>query len=459
MVLHTVVALVVALHVQQAPPPQTPAPKTTGTTPSACLTEVREYVAKRTAALAPAPDLSGMTIDEVRAMAQTQAWKDRGAAASEISRHRVAMAKECISKFDAAAVTGADIVRMIELHNEMSGTEGTTDALSSLVGRAMALTSLSESDTAFVLLSAVRTGLREPKGDARNARLESYVDRLDKLSHAVIESKIAAHSSMNSYYRGDVIDAGIIKHSTWLIDTGKTLTPELRKRFGSTILSAYANMAEAWAGQGMNAQAIDLLKRGPKDWPEVPSAESRLKSTLDRYLLTDGPAPSIVGPVWLNTPEGTKQIDMKGHVTLLEFTAWWCGPCKESYPGINRLRERFGKDGFRVLLATQLYGYFEKEGLPDRSLPAAREIDLDRDYFAHYKLDVPVVIGPRYESKLVDGKSVTVRDPNDVAYRVGGIPQIHIIDKQGRIRLIMVGYDDANEPKLAKFIEELLKEK
>ena len=33
-----------------------------------------------------------------------------------------------------------------------------------------------------------------------------------------------------------------------------------------------------------------------------------------------------------------------------------------------------------------------------------------------------------------------------------------MIDKKGRIRLVMVGYDDANEPKLAKMIEDLLKE-
>ena len=54
---------------------------------------------------------------------------------------------------------------------------------------------------------------------------------------------------------------------------------------------------------------------------------------------------------------------------------------------------------------------------------------------------------------------VIVRETNDENYRVGGIPQIHLIDRQGRIRLIMVGYDDANEPKLAKFIAALLAEK
>jgi len=35
-------------------------------------------------------------------------------------------------------------------------------------------------------------------------------------------------------------------------------------------------------------------------------------------------------------------IPMTGAVTLLEFTAHWCGPCKESYPGINRLLEKYG---------------------------------------------------------------------------------------------------------------------
>jgi hypothetical protein len=42
---------------------------------------------------------------------------------------------------------------------------------------------------------------------------------------------------------------------------------------------------------------------------------------------------------------------------------------------------------------------------------------------------------------------------------VGGIPQIVAIDKAGKIRLIMVGYDDANEEKLAAFLKSLLDEK
>jgi hypothetical protein len=50
-------------------------------------------------------------------------------------------------------------------------------------------------------------------------------------------------------------------------------------------------------------------------------------------------------------------------------------------------------------------------------------------------------------------------DRNFAAYKVGGIPQIHLLDKHGRLRLIMTGYDDENEAKLVTIIEDLLKEK
>jgi hypothetical protein len=50
-------------------------------------------------------------------------------------------------------------------------------------------------------------------------------------------------------------------------------------------------------------------------------------------------------------------------------------------------------------------------------------------------------------------------DPNEAAYKVGGIPQINILDARGNIRLIMIGYDDANEERLGAFIEKLLAEK
>ena len=78
-------------------------------------------------------------------------------------------------------------------------------------------------DRAVVLAQAVRSGLREPKSPERNARLEAYIDELDRLPESVFEQKFIAHNALNNYYRADDIDDGIIKHSTWIIDASQNV--------------------------------------------------------------------------------------------------------------------------------------------------------------------------------------------------------------------------------------------
>jgi hypothetical protein len=121
---------------------------------------------------------------------------------------------------------------------------------------------------------------------------------------------------------------------------------------------------------------------------------------------------------------------------------------------VKRLLAKFGPRGFRVVFATELYGYFGTE----RNLPPDAELERDRDYFRAEGLDVPIAVDERPAPDPGGGRPVYVPSANDAAYRVGAIPQIHLIDRKGVIRLIMVGYDEANEPRLAALIEQLLKE-
>jgi thiol-disulfide isomerase/thioredoxin len=307
-----------------------------------------------------------------------------------------------------------------------------------------------------VLSQAVSTGLREPKSAERNARLEKMVDELDRLPGDLLDARIFTHARMNGFYRADDIDDGIIKHSTWLMERALTFTPEQRALYGSTIISAHINMAEAVAGRGDNPRAMTLLHAAKKNWSDIRNADRMLDPVLARYILVGTMAAPITAPRWLNAPSNTT-IAMPGAVTLLEFTAHWCGPCKESYPGVKRLLAKYGSKGFRVVLATRIYGYFGSE----QGLTPEVEFERDREYWAHEGLNVPVAVGDRTPPgvRAADGSYTYIEDPNDAAYKVGGIPQIHIIDKQGRIRLIMVGYDDENEASLARLIEKLLKEK
>ena len=141
------------------------------------------------------------------------------------------------------------------------------------IAKALDAPGLGAPERAKVLETAVRLVMGQPVSDARNARAEGYVAELDGLPDSVIMRKIAAHGALNSYYRADDIDAGIIAHSTKLIELGPRLTPEQRKAAGSTLIMAYNNLAEAWAGQERTAEALELLRRAPKDLAGVRSCQ------------------------------------------------------------------------------------------------------------------------------------------------------------------------------------------
>ena len=232
----------------------------------------------------------------------------------------------------------------------------------------------------------MRAGLKEPKTEERNARLEKFVRELDASSAATIDQKLDAHIQMNSWYRYDDIDAGIIKHSTWIIETAKKLTPEQRKKLDGRD-QRLRHLAEAIAGQGRNDKALALLRSGNRP------ATSQLRRSVDpeiaRLQLVGTPGAAVTAPRWLNMPAGKTELAMPGSVTLLEFSAHWCTPCKESYPGVNRLRQKYGRQGFRAVLATQLYGYFEQE----RNLSPQEEFERDRKYYAEHGMDVPIAVG------------------------------------------------------------------
>jgi thiol-disulfide isomerase/thioredoxin len=425
--------LALAIVISQVPPPaasQVVLPDT----PAGCLKLVRDTVTRRLQELRPA---TGMTSEIIR----------------QVDKERVALAQDCAAKFDPATIAPRELPGLADLYTEAAKPDLAKQALA----RALAATDLAVTDRAVVLVQAVRSGLREPKSPERNARLESYVDELDRMPDTVFDQKFSAHNSLNGYYRADDIDTGIIKHSTWIIDASKTFTPDQRQRLGPSIANAYANIAEAWAGQGMTEKALELLRRGQAEWKDVPRASAGyFLPVIERLSLVGTPGAAITAPHWLNMPAGTTSIEMPGPVTLLEFTAHWCGPCKESYPGIKRLLAKYGPRGFRVIFATELYGYFGVE----QKLPPEVELERDREYFTKKEgFDVPIAIGARQAPEMVNGRAVYTPDRNFAAYKVGGIPQIHLLDKQGKLRLIMTGYDDENEAKLAKLIEDLLREK
>ena len=407
------------------------APATLPTTPEGCLKATRDFV-----------------VSEQRALKQITAEAIR-----KIDADKVVLASKCAAQFNVATVPDSEIAALIALYGEAAQPALAKAALD----RGLSSKTLSAKSRAEVLSQAVISGLREPKSPERNARLEQLRRRTGstggRRGARLQDQRAFAYERLLPRRRHRRRDHQALD----LADrTAKTFTPAQRTQYGATIVNAHINMAEAVAGRGQNDRAKALLTEAKSGWAEIRNVDRMLDPVIARYALVGKVGAPISAPRWLNAPAGTT-LPMTGAVTLLEFTAHWCGPCKESYPGVKRLLAKYGPQGFRVVLATELYGYFGTE----RPLSPEAEFERDRDYFAHEGLTVPVAVADPRQMPVrgADGNFAAKPSTNDTAYEVGGIPQIHIIDKQGRIRLIMVGYDDANEKSLAALIEQLLKER
>jgi thiol-disulfide isomerase/thioredoxin len=118
---------------------------------------------------------------------------------------------------------------------------------------------------------------------------------------------------------------------------------------------------------------------------------------------------------------------LRGKVVYLDFWASWCGPCRISFPQLEQLRNELGSQGFEVLAIN------------------VDEVESDARQFLS---DVSV-------SYLVvrDGEGITPQ-----AYGILGMPTGYLIDRQGILREIHLGFLKSDGAQLRTTIVELLGE-
>ena len=414
---------------------QAPAPPPMSATAAGCLASAREY---RQVLM---KDLQA----RLKASGKPVAQEDVSAVGTKAADY----ASACAAQFAKGDLPAADLPALAELQVEAQQ----IGAAKQTIARALAAPGTDAAAKAATLATGVRILSRQIRQPGVLDQAEAWVAELEKLPATFVRERIEAHAVLNSYYRADDIDAGIIKHSMRLLELNVALPPEQRTpQLSNTIIAAYSNLAEAWAGQEQTADALGLLRRAPVELKGVDGVAERLAPTIERYELVGKPAAAIEAPAWLNAPDGTTRMEMAGGVTWLQFTAHWCGPCREAYPAAVRLQKQFGARGFRVVMATQLYGYFENR----RNVAPADELAAIRDYFPKHGIIWPVAVADNLPPVMENGRLVRKVNVNDANYKVAGIPQIHIIDRKGVVRLIMIGFDEANEPRLTAMIQRLL---
>ena len=117
----------------------------------------------------------------------------------------------------------------------------------------------------------------------------------------------------------------------------------------------------------------------------------------------------------------------KGKVVYLDFWASWCSPCRQSFPFMNDLQSRYGKDGLVII------GVNVDENRKDAD-----------SFLQNMTADFKVV----YDAGGTLAES----------YKIPGMPTTLLIDRQGKVRDTRIGFHASQKDNYEAAVRQLLTE-
>ncbi len=139
--------------------------------------------------------------------------------------------------------------------------------------------------------------------------------------------------------------------------------------------------------------------------------------------------PKAAPELKLNTLEG-RAMDLqqlRGKVVLVNFWASWCPPCRKEMPSMNRLNQVLKDQAFAIL-----------------GVNAGENVAIVRDFLKQTPVNFPI---------LMDEKGSSLKP-----WQAFVFPTSYVVDKQGRVRMGLLGSVEWDAPEVVARLKSLLAE-
>lgn len=285
--------------------------------------------------------------------------------------------------------------------------------------------------TRFFLENANYTINLEADGDHFHSKIESdgpiqkQSDSLENLIKAVYEG-VDMHALEKEYTEGDKK----VKDSIMSIvnELGEKAEAISNSFFDANPLSPLALQE---AASNIRYIGLDSAKKIMEKFAAAPEfANNRLFKNIQKEVeKKEALAPGHQAPDFtLNDPEGNpvkfSEVYPKNKVTMIDFWASWCGPCRAFNPTLTKIYAKYNKKGFGIIGVS-----LDKE--QDKWVEA---IKADKLVWQHVS-----------DLKFWDCEAGKL-------YNISFIPQSYFVDSEGKILLA-----SPSEEELESFLEEYLK--